>query len=83
MRIKELLREKNVTAKELAEKMGVTAPSLSTAINGNPTVEMLTRIAVALGVPVTELFDQPSSDAINCPYCGGKIMFIKNPVSGE
>jgi hypothetical protein len=34
-------------------------------------------IAAALGVPVTELFEQPKSDVINCPHCGGVIKVSK------
>lgn len=58
MRIKEVLKEKGVTAKELADRLGVTQPSISFAINGNPTVETLERIAAALGVQVTDLFEK-------------------------
>jgi transcriptional regulator with XRE-family HTH domain len=73
MRIKEVLKEKGMTAKELAVKIGVTPPSISVAINGNMTIEMLNRIADALGVPVTDLFEQPASDTITCPKCGAKL----------
>lgn len=57
MRIKKLIKEKGITVAEVALRMGVTPPSLSRAINGNTTVEMLNRIAIALNVPVTDLFD--------------------------
>ena len=57
MRIKQLIKEKGITVAQVALRMGVTPPSLSRAINGNTTVEMLNRIAVALDVPVTDLFD--------------------------
>ena len=77
MRIKEVIKEKGLTVKEVADKLGMTSPSLSEAINGNPTVERLERIASALNVPVTELFEQPATDIINCPYCGGKIKVSK------
>ena len=73
LRIKEVIREKGLTVKEVAERMGIQPPSLSRAINENTTVEMLNRIAVALNVPVAELFEQPATDIINCPYCGEKI----------
>ena len=57
MRIKELLREKGITAKELASKIGMTETGLSIAMgdNGNPPLKRLEQIAAALGVPVTEL----------------------------
>ena len=41
---------------QLAEKMGIKKESLSRAINGNPTLETLERIANALEVDVPELF---------------------------
>jgi hypothetical protein len=40
-------------------------------------METLEKIASVLGVPVTELFEQPATDIINCPYCGGKIKVSK------
>jgi transcriptional regulator with XRE-family HTH domain len=75
MRIKEVLKEKGMTAKELAIRIGVTPPSISVAINGNMTIEMLNRIAAALNVPVVDLFEQPASDTIICPKCGTKLEF--------
>ena len=58
LRIKEVIKEKGLTVKEIAKKLGMTSPSLSDAINGNPTVEKIERIAAAIGVPVAELFEQ-------------------------
>jgi len=72
MRIKEVIKEKGLTLKDVAHKMGVKSPSLSRAINENTTVEMLNRIAHVLGVPVSELFDKPETDVIICPKCGQK-----------
>ena len=60
MRIKEIIKEKGLTVAEVAARMGVTSPSLSRAINGNTTVEMLNRIATALNVPVASLLDVES-----------------------
>lgn len=57
MRIKELIKEKGLTVKEVAERMGVVSPALSRVINGNPTVEMLGRIAIALEVDIRDLFE--------------------------
>lgn len=75
MRIKELLREKGITAKELASKIGMTETGLSIAMgdNGNPPLKRLEQIATALGVPVTELFDKPKEGVIHCPHCGKEI----------
>jgi transcriptional regulator with XRE-family HTH domain len=72
LRIKEVIKEKGLTVKEVANKLGMSSPSLSDAINGNPTVEKVERIANAIGVPVSELFEQPAGDTITCPNCGAK-----------
>ena len=77
MRIKQVIKEKGLTLKDVAVKMGVKSPSLSRAINENTTVDMLHRIAAALNVPVVELFEAPAAGTINCPYCGNKIKISK------
>jgi len=76
-RIKEILKIKGVTQKELAFKLEITEPVLSRSINGNPTLNTLQDIAKALDVRVSELIDEPDIDFINCPYCGGKIRVRK------
>lgn len=75
LRIKEVLKAKGITAKELAVKIGISEGALSLAINGNPTVETLDKIASALGVEVSELFAPSSSKEglIHCPHCGKEI----------
>ena len=75
MRIKELLKQKGITAKELAAKLNLSEGALSQSLNGNPTLERLTQIASALGVSVSELFEAPKSGetVITCPHCGKPI----------
>lgn len=58
LRIKEVLEEKGISVIDLAEKLGVTRGACYNYINGNPTVEILNRIADAINVPVTDLFEQ-------------------------
>lgn len=70
MRVKELLKERGLTAKELSAKMGISEAALSLSLNGNPTLERLNQIATALNVPVSELFAAPSEGVITCPHCG-------------
>ena len=58
LRIKEVIKEKGMTITELADKMGINRVNLSNMVNGNPTVETLNKIADALEVSVTDLFEQ-------------------------
>lgn len=55
-RILELCKEAGINQTELADRIGLSRVGLSKAINGNPTVDTLERIAAALNVPITELF---------------------------
>lgn len=64
MRIKDVCKEKGITVSQLAEKMGIKQESLSRAINGNPTLETLEKIANALEVDITELFTSSPSSGI-------------------
>lgn len=73
LRIKELLKTKGITGKELASRLGISEGALSATINGNPTLERLTDIATALNVEVSELFTQPKQGVISCPHCGKPI----------
>ena len=75
LRIKEVIKEKGMTITELADKMGINRVNLSNMVNGNPTVETLNKIALALNVPVTKLFDRPKKDSLSltCPHCGKDI----------
>lgn len=57
LRIKDVIKRRGTSVQDLAEKMGISRVGLSQHINGNPSVEVLERIAEALGVHVTELFD--------------------------
>lgn len=62
--VKEVCKEKGLTIQDLADKMEMKRESLSRAINGNPTLETLERIANALEVDVPELFTSSSSGGI-------------------
>lgn len=77
LRVKELLKSRGLTAKELASRLGITEAALSSSLSGNPTLDRLNAIADALGVPVTELFVPTPTDTIRCPHCGGAIKIEK------
>ena len=72
MRIKEILKEKNMTVQELAEKLGISRQALSRQIQGKLLVKTAQGIADALGVPLWQLFADPSEvkDSKVCPHCG-------------
>lgn len=63
-RILELCKEAGINQTELADKIGLSRVGLSKAINGNPTISTLEKIADALGVPVTELFEKSNTGDI-------------------
>lgn len=77
-RIKEILKE--IGTKEngltsisaLATKAGVTQPTLSNIVNNNatPTTDTLQKIADALNVHISELFERPDDNVFRCPKCG-------------
>lgn len=59
LRIKEIVKEKGTTIQNIADSIGINRVSLTNSINGNPTVETLHKIANALNVDITELFEVP------------------------
>lgn len=60
LRVKEVIKEKGMTAVEVAEKMGISQSSLSRALNNNTTVEMLQKIANVLDVDIADFFVRES-----------------------
>ena len=54
--IKEILKKKGMTQKDLAKLLYVTDVTISKILNGSPNVSTLERVAAALGVEVWELF---------------------------
>ena len=55
--IKNVLREKGISVKELSERLGVTRDACYKYINGNPTVSILDKIARALDVDIRALME--------------------------
>lgn len=76
LRVKQILKEKGWTQKDLAQKMGVAEISLSRSINGNPNLDTLDKIAKALEIEVYELFTDIENDLITCPRCGSRFKMI-------
>lgn len=55
--VKYLCKEQGITMRELAEKMEIAPESLSRAINGNPQLSTITKIAECLNVEIVDLFN--------------------------
>lgn len=75
MRIKQILKEKNMTVQELADRMGVSRQALSRQISGKLLVETARSIASTLDVPLWQLFASAEDVTDNnvCPHCGKPI----------
>lgn len=76
-RIKDLCKERGITLSELADKIDMKSANLSASLSekGNPTITTLQKIAVALNVSVSALFDevQPNDNIVRCPNCGTEL----------
>lgn len=79
LRIKEVMQEKGITQKRLAEQMGVAEISLSRSLRGNPTLETLSKIAEALEVDIVDLFKckKEEENTIICPKCGSRFKLLE------
>ena len=78
-RIKDVIKEKGFTITSLADKLGIARESLWRMIV-SPSYPTLEKIAVALNVPIWQLFASseevhPKSDSLSltCPHCGKDI----------
>ncbi len=72
LKVKELCRKKDMTIKQIAEKMGIAPESLSRAINGNPKLSTIRKISEVLGVSITDLFDRNEDELLAIVVCAGK-----------
>lgn len=75
LNIKKTIKDHGLEVREVAKRMEISPTGLSQHINGNPSVEVLQRIADAIGCDISELFEQPKSDiaSLTCPHCGKNI----------
>lgn len=77
LKIKEVLKSKGMKVSSLAESVGITRANMSNIVNGKsmPSLETLEKIASALELDITALFEQPQKRklTINCPHCGEEI----------
>ena len=61
-----------MTLNQLAEKIGISQPSISGIATGKqkPSFDTLEKLADALGVTPAELFTPQPTNTITCPKCG-------------
>ena len=80
LNIKKAIFDRGLEVREVAARMGITNVTLSRHINGNPSVDILNRIADAIGCDVTDLFDSKQADQniIVCPKCGTRLKVTKD-----
>jgi len=80
--VKRICKEKGITQKILAERLNIQTISLHNTLRGKyPQLQTLERIAAALDVHITELFEHPAQTAqveypqltMKCPHCDRKI----------
>ena len=75
--IKEIAKQKGISVNKLADKLGISRATLHSQMNGNPTVETLQKIADALGMDISDLFEKKSNTlSQNCPHCGNHITIL-------
>ena len=87
MDISKRIKEKGMSVAEVAARLknnrgglGISQPSMSSLINGNPTFSRLQEIATILNITVSELVrdDAPQvSPVAHCPHCGKGFKLIK------
>lgn len=83
LRIKEILKERNLKMKVLAEQIGITPESLTRALQGNPQYSTLKKIADYLGVSVRDLFKEENIktsdvDIRGCMFFNGEMIAFNN-----
>ena len=67
LKIKNLLRRKNITQEQLAAELNINRRTLGNYLTGKTSisVEVLERIASYFGVPVSYFFDEGSGSVVN------------------
>jgi len=84
VRIKEALKENNVSIVELARRLGVSRQTVHYYIeqgDKNP-IAQLEKIADAIGCKLSALFEQPGESGdkgIVCPHCGAVLQIELKP----
>lgn len=82
-KIKTLRKERNLTQKELANKIGVTASTVTKYENGQlePNIEVLNKIADIFNISISDLIDNNNSKKEL--HIGHKLLSIRKSFSNE
>jgi transcriptional regulator with XRE-family HTH domain len=75
--IKAVAKQRNITYKEIADKMGISVTALQISLSRNMTVKTMERIAEAIGISPAEFYKQESASC-HCPHCGKRISISVN-----
>ena len=84
LRVKEILKERGIKMKDLAEQIDIAPETLTRTLKGNPQYSTLKSIADILGITVRELFKgEDASTASNkdmhgCVFYGDEVYIIKS-----
>lgn len=78
LRIKELIKEKSITGKELAEKVGISETAMSNIVKGQslPRQELLIEISNVLDVDIRDLFHSTKETNTETIYVNREGSFI-------
>lgn len=70
LRLREILKERHITIDQLSEMSGISQSNLSNYMTGkmSPTLDTLNRIAVALNIEITELFEKEEDIVLFVKY---------------
>lgn len=78
--IKRILKERDLTQRDIAERLGVSASSLSMTLSNNPTVTTLEQIATAIGCGIADFFTEEKKEEESgtvCPRCGARLRIVE------
>lgn len=70
LRLREILKERHITIGQLSEMSGISQSNLSNYMTGkmSPTLDTLNRIALALNIEITELFEKEEDIVLFVKY---------------
>ena len=75
--VKKIVEEHHSSLAQLAKAMGITAPSLTHLLKGNPQLDKVQRIADTLHVPVATLFRE-SYNVEGVVVINGEVKYIRS-----